>query len=440
MQDNNAEEAVLDLEEILKKYPSGKDPLFLMAQVRISLGQIDQGRAFISDLEKYHPSYLKTGLLKIQAAFSAGEPETALKQANELITKVDTAVPNAGTDAQGIQDLRVRALSSRGLAYLDLGKVPEAKTDLGQIVKLSPRSSSAMVNLAKVYSAERNHQGAIDLYEKALVADAQNFDAMSGIVNASLQLHQTAKAHTRADELINSSQGKPDILAALHYLKSTIFIVEKNMAAAEQELLTSIGQDQNYLPSYSAYANLLVSQNRTDEAIVQYKRVVEKKPAAQIYTMLGILEDARGNTAEAEKNYRQALQIAPDAAIAANNLAWLIAENQGNLDEALQLATGAVNKNQTVAGYYDTLGWVYLKKGLYAPAVQQLRKAVALDESNTQKTGTAPTPGYRVRLGIALEKAGDRSSARSQAEKLLQDPTSLSPREASDVRGLLASS
>ena len=65
--------------------------------------------------------------------------------------------------------------------------------------------------------------------------------------------------------------------------------------------------------------------------------MIGKRPSAQIYTMLGILEDCRGNTAEAERDYRKALEIAPDTPIAANNLAWLIVDNQGNLDEALQL-------------------------------------------------------------------------------------------------------
>ena len=204
-------------------------------------------------------------------------------------------------------------------------------------------------------------------------------------------------------------------------------------------MLTSISQDDNYLPAYSAYASLLAAQNRTDEAIAQYQKVVAKKPAAQVYTMLGILEDARGNNTEAENNYRQALQIAPDSAIAANNLAWLIAENQGNLDEALQLATGAVSRNQSVAGFYDTLGWVYLKKGLYSPAVEQFRKAVALDEANIQKTGATATPGYRVRLGIALAKAGDKASARREAETSLRNGDALSQREANDVKSLLAS-
>ncbi len=439
IQQNRPDEAVKDLEQILKTYPSGKDALFLMAQAKLSLIQIDQARVFITDLERYHPTFLKTGLLKIQAAFTAGDAEDALKQANELINRAGSAVPNVETDPQEMQDLRVRALSSRGLAYLELGKLSEAKADLQEIVRLSPHSSAAMVNLAKVWTAERNYSDALDLYEIALAADTQNFDAVSGVVAASIQLNQTAKAHAKTDELITANDGKNDVLAALHYLKSTIFSAEKNTAAAEQALMSSIGIDENYLPSYSAYASLLVTQNRTDEAVAQYQKVIEKRPTAQAYTMLGILEDSRGKTAEAERDYRKALEIAPDTAIAANNLAWLITENQGNLDEALQLATAAVARNQTVAGFYDTLGLVYLRKGLYPPAVEQFKKAVALDEANAQKGGAVASPGYRVRLGMALAKAGDKASARREVETSLRSINELTQSEVKDAKSILAS-
>lgn len=410
IQENKAEDAIKDIEEVLKKQPSSREPLFLMAQARLSLGHIDRANAFVADLERYHPAYLKTGLLKIQAAFTAGDAQSAFKLSNELFNKTNTAIPNADVDPQAIQDLRVRALSSRGLASLDLGKLAEARTDLQDIVKRSPRSSAALVNLAKVFIAERNIEAALNLYEKSLTADAQNFDAASGVVSMSIRLGQTAKAHAKTGELIAASAGQADVLAALHYLKSMIFAAERNAADAERELLTAIELDENYLPAYSAYASLLVEQNRTNEAVAQYRKVVEKRPAAQIYTLLGILEDARGDTAEAEKAYRKALDIAPETAIAANNLAWLIAENQGNLDEALQLATMAVNKNQSVAGFFDTLGWVYLKKGLASPAVEKLKKAVALEDANTQKSGAAPNPGYRVRLQMALTKTGSKGS------------------------------
>ena len=38
-----------------------------MAQARISLGQLEHANAFvIADLERYHPTFIKAGLLKIQ--------------------------------------------------------------------------------------------------------------------------------------------------------------------------------------------------------------------------------------------------------------------------------------------------------------------------------------------------------------------------------------
>lgn len=438
LKENKDEDAVKDVEEVLKKQPSSREALFLMSQARLSLGQIDQANAFISDLTRYHPNYLKTGLLTIQAAVTVGDTQNALKLSNELIAKANAATPNAENDPQSIADLRVRGVSSRGLAYLDIGKLAEARGDLEEVVRLSPRSSSAAVNLAKVSVAERNHEAALSLYEKALVLDAQNFDAVTGIVNSLLRMGQPARAHAKVQEMIGANAGRADVIAALRYLNSTVFTSEKNMAGAEQELVAAVELDPDYLPAYSAYAGLLIGQNRTDEAAAQYKRVLEKRPSAHIFTMLGILEESRANSSEAEAAYRTALEMAPESAIAANNLAWLIAEKDGNLDEALRLATIAVSRNQSVAGYYDTLGYVYLKKGLASPAVEQLKRAVALEEANAQRSGTTPNPAYRVRLGMALAKAGDKTSARREVEASLRS-NSLSQRDVSEAKNVLAS-
>ena len=152
-----------------------------------------------------------------------------------------------------------------------------------------------------------------------------------------------------------------------------------------------------------------------------------------------MLEDARNNTAEAEKHYRRALQIAPDTPIAANNLAWLIASGEGNLDEALGLAQTTIITYQNVPGYYDTLGWVYYKKELYMPAVEQLKKAVVLDEVEARRTNSSVNPAYRLRLGMALASAGDKSSARIEVETSLQNKQNLSEKEMQDAKILLAS-
>lgn len=428
------DEAVKDLEDILKRQPSNRDALYYISQAKIAAGQIDQAKAFIGDIERYHPNFLKVGLLKIQAAFAAGEFDGALKAANDTYTAASSAMPNADLGVLAIQDLQIRSLSARGLAYLELGKSKEAQADLERVLMLTPNSSGAMVNLAKVYRVQQNYDGAGQLYEKAIAADPRNFDAAIGIISLNIETKQTQKAHAKIEELTIANAGRADVLAALSYLNSQVYAAESNSNAAESELKRAIELDGDYLPAYSAYAAMLAERNQVAEAIAQYQKVIEKRPSATVFTMVGMLEDSRGNTVDAEKYYRLALEFTPDSPIAANNLAWLIVENEGNLDEALRLATLAVSKNQTVAGYYDTLGWVYLKKNLFPMAAQQFRRAIELDE----KSGKEANPGYRVRLGMALASAGDRASARREAEVSLRNANGLTQQEVAQARQVLA--
>ncbi len=439
MQSNKADDAVKDLEDILKKKPSQKNALFYMAQARLALGQVDQARAVIGDLEKYHPTFLKTKLLEIQASFASGESENALRESNELLEAVKNAYPNAETNQQTLTDLRIRALSARGLAYLQLGKLAEARADLQTVQSFMPNSAAALVNLAKVSVAGNNLAEASNLYQKALAADGKNFDALSGAVNVLSRQKQFAEAQQKIDKAIQENANRTDVLPALHYLKSNVFTAERNQPQAEEELKKAMAIDDGYLPAFSAYASLLAARNQIGEAINEYKKIVEKKPSASVFTLIGMLEDARGNASEAEKNYRKALEIEPETPIAANNLAWLITANGGNLDEALQLAQSTVDKNQNVAGYHDTLGWVYHKKGLHAPAVEQLKKAVALDEAEARQTNSNVNPAYRLRLGMALASAGDKSSARREVENSLQNGNSLSQKDMQEAKNLLTS-
>ncbi|HSK71283.1 MAG TPA: tetratricopeptide repeat protein [Pyrinomonadaceae bacterium] len=437
LQENKPENAVKDLEDVLKKQPSQKNALFYMTQARLALGQFDQARAFIGDLEKYHPTFLRVKLLKIQASFAAGEPETALRQSNELLEAVKNNYPNAETTAQSLEDLRVRAITSRGLANLELGRIADAKTDLAEVARLSPNSSAAMVNLAKVSVVEGNLAEAQNLYEKALTAEAQNFDALSGLISVLTRQGNFDAAHQRIDGMIQQNQA--DTLAALHYLKADVFTAQKDIASAEAALKKAMEADENYLPAYSAYAALLVNQNQTGKAIEQYLKIVEKKPSASVFTLLGMLEETRNDFAKAENYYRRALEVAPETPIAANNLAWLIAENnQGNLDEALRLAQTAVNRYPQTASFYDTLGFVYFKKGLYSPAVEHLKKAVAFDETEAKRNGRSVNPGFRVRLGMALASAGDKPSAKREAATALERERDLSQKEAQEAKNLLA--
>ena len=116
--------------------------------------------------------------------------------------------------------------------------------------------------------------------------------------------------------------------------------------------------------------------------------------------MLGTILELQGKKDDAKARYNKALQSDPRAAVAANNLAWLDANSNGNLDVALQLAQTAKAALPNQPEVNDTLGWIYYRKGLIAPALTSLRESVATDANN-------PTSTYHLALAYQQNGAHD---------------------------------
>src|SRR5437764_14424836 len=107
--------------------------------------------------------------------------------------------------------------------------------------------------------------------------------------------------------------------------------------------------------------------------------------------------------------------------LVSNILAWWYAETgKDTLDEALRMSQSAVQKTPNVAGFLDTLGWVYFKKNLYTAAVEQLRKAVALNESQAVAANVTPSATYHYHLGMALKEKGDKDESRRELETAIR--------------------
>jgi tetratricopeptide (TPR) repeat protein len=205
-------------------------------------------------------------------------------------------------------------------------------------------------------------------------------------------------------------------------LKAQVYGVQHDAQGAEAELRKALDIDQNYIAAYSALAAIFINTKQEDRAIAEYKKILERQPDnAAAYTFIGMLEDSRKNYDVAADNYRKALEKDQNAVVAANNLAWLYAVyGKGNLDEAVRLAQGVVQKNPTIAGFTDTLGWVYYKKGLYSAAAEQLQKAVSLDEAAAQTNKVPPSATYHYHLGMALKAKGDNAGSRRELEASLR--------------------
>ena len=93
-----------------------------------------------------------------------------------------------------------------------------------------------------------------------------------------------------------------------------------------------------------------------------------------------------------------------------NNLAYIYAEEEQDLDKALLLAQKAGQLAPNHPDVADTTGWIYYKKGLYDEAVASLQIAVQ---------GSPDNPIIRYHLGAAYLKQGDRDKAEAELRKAL---------------------
>jgi tetratricopeptide (TPR) repeat protein len=404
--------AIDDLKEVLKQEPNSRPALYFLAQTNFRLGLIDQARAFAADLEKNYPDYLPAKLMQLQISLAGGDYKSAVSLGTDLLEKLDKTAPDRENSPQLLAEIREKSYLSRGTAQLNLKNSTAARADFEAARQIGPSDPAVHNSLAMLSLVENKRDDAISSFENALKVDATNFDALNGLITLYAKNQELDKAHARVDQALSAY---PNV-ATLHYLKAQVYGYQHNAQSLEAELRKAIELDPNYLAAYSGLAALYINIKQEDRAIAEYQKIISLRPEnAAPYTLIGMLEYQRQNVDAAIDNYRKALERDPNAAVAANNLAWIYADTgKGNIDEALRLAQGVVQKNPNIAGFLDTLGWVYYKKTLHAAAVEQFRKAVMLNETQARAGNTSPSASYHYHLAIALKEKGDKDESRRE--------------------------
>jgi len=410
--------AIEDLKDVLRQEPNSRAGLYFMAQATFSLGLVDQARAFASDLERNYPDYLPAKLMQIQITSAGGDPKALVTLATELLNRLSKTAPDRDNSPQLLAELGEKAYLARGGAQLALKNTAAARQDFEAARQIAPNDPAVYNNLAFASIAENKPEDALGAFENALRVDATNFIALNGVIGQYARNNEFDKAHARVDQALGSY---PNV-SWLHFLKGQIYRLQSNGTAAEAEFRRALEIDPSYLPAYSSLAEIFITSNQVDKAIEEYNKILKIRPDnPTVYTLIGMLEDSRQNYDAAIDKYKKALELDQNAVIAANNLAWSYAvNNKGNLDEAVRLAQTVVQRNPNVAGFADTLGWVYYKKNLYAAAVEQLQKAVALDEAAARASNGSPSATYQYHLGMALKGKGDKAGSQQALQAALR--------------------
>jgi Flp pilus assembly protein TadD len=125
-----------------------------------------------------------------------------------------------------------------------------------------------------------------------------------------------------------------------------------------------------------------------------------------------MLYEETGRKDLAKQYYERTLKLDSSDPLALNNLAYLLAENNGDLNEALSYAQRAKQRLPTFTEITDTLGWIYYKKNLTDNAIDSFRALVVQAPAN---------PIYHLHYAMALNQKGDRESARKECQAALAD-------------------
>ena len=221
------------------------------------------------------------------------------------------------------------------------------------------------------------------------------------------------------------------IRTQLRLLLAKVYGATHEVDKAEAILRDAVNADPLSFDAYGMLAQLLYERGRLEEGKQAFEKVLERQPrGVAALTMIGIILEKQGKTEDAIATYRRALSIDRNAAVAANNVAWIYAERGTNLEDAVMFARTARQFLPDRPAVSDTLGWAYYRNGqprLVKVSIPYFEECVEKDPRN---------PLYRYHLGAALASSGESARAREQLEAALKLSTTFSG--VAETRRLLA--
>jgi tetratricopeptide (TPR) repeat protein len=277
-----------------------------------------------------------------------------------------------------------------------------------QLASSNPDVAAVHLQIAQAAVQRKDTATARREFSRSLELAPASIEALRGLVGLDLAEKRTARAQKTIDEQL-AKRPRDSNLAVL---AADVYGAIGQSGRQEVLLRGAVDDDSGNLDAFSRLAELYVRQNRLEQAKAQYERIARERPASAVApTLIGMILETQDHPADAQRVYEQVVAAHPDAAVAANNLAWLYAERGGNLDLALQLAQTAKARMPRTAQVDDTLGWIYYKKDLPDLAIPSLQASVNLSPRN---------PTYQFHLGLAYVKAGDAMSAVSAFDAALK--------------------
>ncbi len=293
-----------------------------------ALGIVQVGGHEMADRFAYLPGIGPMMLLGLLAAFGWSKA---------------SALKGGGLSAKAVL-LSAAALLAITLGYLTAQQEKLWNNDMtlwSAVVRHSPDSAKAHINLGVAYASEGAWDSAIQQYQSALRLDPDS-----------------AKAHTNLG-VAYASKGLWD--------------------SAVAEYQSALRQNAD---SYESHYNLGVayaSKGLWDSAIQQYRMALQLNPYSdEAHNNLGVAYRSEGLWDRAISEYQEALRLRPDSHEAHNNLG-IAYKSQGLWDKAISEYQSALRLDPGSYKTYNNIGSAYASQGLWDRAIPQYQAALRLN-------------------------------------------------------------
>src|SRR5262249_3121189 len=227
-------------------------------------------------------------------------------------------------------------------ALMGQQKFSDSRAMLDAMLKAYPGSPDVLFQLGVVNLAEAKYKEAEDAFRRAYQLNPANSRGLMGVVETQMAENKSDAALATLQQESDKAPARLDLVVAIG---NTAVRAGKYDLAIQTFTKALAGVDKNV--KAQGDLNLRIGETyrrKSDmaEAVQALQKAREALPQSTVVlSTLALTLDAANRKPEAKQVYEATLKLQPDNAVALNNLAFLLAETGGNLDDALSKAQRA---------------------------------------------------------------------------------------------------
>jgi tetratricopeptide (TPR) repeat protein len=393
----NVAKAVAELQALVNDQPNDVRVRFILGRAYLAQPNLEAARGEFQQVVRLRNDDLPSRLALTVISLSQRKPAEALKYADEILSR----------DPENDAAKLLRAAAMTGAGYYGA-----ARAELARLLRQNPKSQDVQFQLGMLAIAEKKFSEAEGIFRKLYQPGQGDPRPAEGLVETYSAQNQFETALQLLQEDLKKS---PDSLPLRRLLAITAMRARKyDLAIAEfRRLLEKVPKSgELHLQLGEAY-HLKGDLGNAINVAEQAHKLAPNDPEPIMF--LGAMLETAGRSAEAKAKYQRVLELRPDNPFVLNNIAFSLAQTGGDLDEALRLARRALQKAPGHPTLTDTLGWIYLKKGMTDTAVQTFSNLVRQQPQD---------PTFRYHLGIAFLEKGEKAKAKHEFESALSNQPS----------------